>query len=926
LSTISQNNIVVNYVITSDQIAKTKNEFDKLTDAEKKAVDEAKKLSDQLKKTGQEGQDSGKKTETSLTKITGPIKQNSAALSAFTSQLKIAGDAATTAANKASAGFAGAEAAQRKSTAATNAFRNALTSISPAPLTKVKEEASKVKDETGNAAKELNGFSSIAKSGAGLLAGFFAISSIKAFADKIVETTIKFEGYSKAIEFGSGNAENFARNQEFLTNLINKYGLGLASTTEAYKSFFNASTLAGQSQQETNRQFEAVTKAGTVLKLTTDQMQGAFLALGQMMSKGTVQAEELRGQLGERIPGAFSIMAKALGVNERQLNKMLEQGQVLSKDALPKFAAELEKTFGPNAEKNLNGMVNSQNRFNNSIDKLVLAVGNKLEPFLKGAYDLAAGIATELAKVGQKAKQETVENVAIKKTESDIAKKILDIGIQTGIQIDRRRAASELLFDIDKKIEEQSVKNTDLRIRAAGAIDDRAKVDLQRGERKIDILEEEQNLLIQIAGVEIKGGQKKKELTDEELKALKARYDAKLKLLEIEKRIADINIEVTTEREDERTLKLLRNEEAFGKKKLAIVKEFAALGVVDAENNAKLQAAIVKKQGNDVKVELKKQSDGFRDAEEKYDKEQLEAAKKLEEAKQKARKASMDKSQDDAKEMMKQSEEISKKSIDDEYKRIKKAEEEKAAIIQASIDLAAQTTNALFDLQSQYAANDFARKQKQFDEEIRLADGNVQKITEINEKRAAAEKEYREKEFRANQAQAVANVIFNTAPIIALYLAKIVTAPLAKIAAAAAIAQIGFILAQPVPEFAEGTKGKPFKGRAIVGEQGTEKVVTQSGKVYYTPGVATLAQFDEPVQIIPNNQLGINDKRQLSLIYGNTSRTNDSGGRIIEKLSNIESGLKNMPVAAISLDERGFMKKVRTPNRSTTILNNRFKN
>jgi hypothetical protein len=219
-----------------------------------------------------------------------------------------------------------------------------------------------------------------------------------------------------------------------------------------------------------------------------------------------------------------------------------------------------------------------------------------------------------------------------------------------------------------------------------------------------------------------------------------------------------------------------------------------------------------------------------------------------------------------------------------------------------------------------------ARKQKQFDEEIRLADGNVQKINEINERRAAAEKEYRLKEFRANQLQAIANVVFNTAPIIAQYTAKVITAPLAIIAAASAAAQIGFILAQAPPEFAEGTKGKFYKGRAIVGEQGTEKVVTQSGKVYYTPGVATLAQFDEPVQIIPNNQLGINDKRQLSLIYGNTSRTNDSGGRIIEKLSNIESGLKNMPVAAISLDERGFMKKVRTPNRSTTILNNRFKN
>jgi hypothetical protein len=286
----------------------------------------------------------------------------------------------------------------------------------------------------------------------------------------------------------------------------------------------------------------------------------------------------------------------------------------------------------------------------------------------------------------------------------------------------------------------------------------------------------------------------------------------------------------------------------------------------------------------------------------------------------------MDKTLEDTKDYAKESEAISKKSIEDESKRIKKAEEEKAAIIQASIDLAAQTTNALFDLQSQYAANDFARKQKQFDEEIRLADGNVQKITEINEKRALAEKEYREKEFRANQLQAVANVIFNTAPIIALYLAKVVTAPLAKIAAAAAIAQIGFILAQPVPEFAEGTKGKAFKGKAIVGEKGTELVTTLSGKQYYTPPTATLAQFDEPVHITPNHLLGLNDKYLSSQYFNTSSKKDTSGMQIVTKLEAIENGLKNMPVAAISLDEKGFMKKVRTPNRSTTILNNRFKN
>jgi tape measure domain-containing protein len=920
LSTISQNNIVVNYVITSDQIAKTKTEFDKLTDAEKKAVDEAKKLSDQLKKTGQEGQESGKKTETSLTKITGPIKQNSAALSAFTSQLKIAGDAATTAANKASAGFAGVEAKQRATTAATNAFRSALISIDPKPIIKVKEASQ-------DAAKELNGFSSIAKSGAGLLAGFFAISSIKEFTQKIFTTTAAFEGLRTTIDYATKGQAKSGEAFQYLTNLANTFGKDLQSLAGTYSSFTASSNLAGIKLNESNKIFEAAVKASSALGKSNQDTQGILLAFSQILSKGTVQAEELRGQIGERIPGAFNLAAKAMGVTTQQLNKMLEQGQVISADFLPKFAVELEKAFGSAAQAKVNSLTASLGRFTTAFDKFLESP--LIAKYLAETLNLISVSLDQIRRLTmtegeKKAEQEAkIESNITNNLKTELAARLKAIQEKTNKNATMDQVVMQKYVETLAFQSKYETEVTNQKIITANSWN---KVALTTAQNNL----KNTNIVLAALEKEINGytisNQKKKVLTDEELKALKAQYDAKLKLLEIEKRIADINIEVTTEREDERTLKLLRNAEKFGKDKLAIDREFAALNVKDAENNAKLQTAIVKQQGNDVKVELKKQSDGFRDAEEKYDKEQLEAAKKLEEAKQKARKASMDKSQDDAKEMMKQSEEISKKSIEDEYKRIQKAEEEKAAIRQASFDLAVETTNSLFNIQSQYAANEMARKNKQFDEEIRLADGNVQKITEIEQKRAAAEKEYREKEFRANQLQAVANVVFNTAPIIAKYAAGVVTAPLAIIAAAAAAAQIIAIYAQPLPEFAEGTKGKPFKGRAIVGEKGTEKVVTQSGKVYYTPGVATLAQFDEPVQIIPNNQLGINDKRQLSLIYGSTSRTNDSGGRIIEKLSNIESGLKNMPVAAISLDERGFMKKVRTPNRSTTILNNRFKN
>ena len=811
MSTLSQNNIVVNYVLNDDQVNKAKTAYDKLTDAEKKAVDETRKLNDQLKKTGQEGSESAKKV--------------------------------------------------------------------------------------GN---EMNNITSLAKSGAGLLAGFFAVSSLVAFKDRLIETTIKFEGYSKAIQFGSGSAENFAKNQQFLNDLINKYGLGLASTTEAYKSFFNASTLAGQSQAETNKQFEAVTKAGTVLKLTTDQMQGAFLALGQMMSKGTVQAEELRGQLGERIPGAFSIMAKALNVNERQLNKMLEQGQVLSKDALPKFAAELEKTFGKDAEKNLNGMVNSQNRFNNSIDQLVLAIGTKLQPFLQGAYDLAAGIATQLAGIGQAAKKETTENIALKKAESDIAKKILDVSIQQGVQIDRRRAASELLIEIDAKIFNQLSKNADFRIT-------KDELGLKKGLEKLAILEKEEIILTQIAGVEVQNAKAKGPLTDAELKALKERYEINLKLLEQARKERELQGVLANDPNAK-----LAAEKSFLDAKAKLQKRYSDLGLGITKQEIRITKKEAQIAGNELNEQFKIQQ-----------MEHYKVAEKTEKEIEKARKASMDKTVKDNEEMAKEINANADKLANEEFKRIKKAEKDKADIIQASFDLAVTTTNGLFNLQSQYAANEMERKQKQFDQEIKLADGNQQKIDEINQKRAIAEKEYREKEFRANQVQAVANIVFAAAPQIVKNIGNPV---LAGLIAAGVLIQTGLVLAQPVPEFAEGTKGKAFKGKAIVGEKGTELVTTLSGKQYYTPPTATLAQFDEPVHITPNHLLGLNDKYLSSQYFNPSSKTDSSGMQIVTKLEAIENGLKNMPVAAISLDEKGFMKKVRTPNRSTTILNNRFKN
>jgi hypothetical protein len=212
---------------------------------------------------------------------------------------------------------------------------------------------------------------------------------------------------------------------------------------------------------------------------------------------------------------------------------------------------------------------------------------------------------------------------------------------------------------------------------------------------------------------------------------------------------------------------------------------------------------------------------------------------------------------------------------------------------------------------------------KRYNEEIRLADGNQQKIDELNQQRAEKEKEIKIKQFKAEQAASVARILFSLGEQLIKYAPNPATAPLAALAAGIAAAQIGLIAAQPVPEFAEGTKGKPFEGgRAIVGERGIEKVVTESGKVYFTPATATLVDLPKGSQVIPNHALS----RQELFLAGHYANRSSSGSPVVGKLDELSSILKSLPITQLNMDERGFEKFIRTPRRTTKILNNRFRN
>ena len=171
-----------------------------------------------------------------------------------------------------------------------------------------------------------------------------------------------------ALKNVSGSMAVFADNQRYLLDLAKKYGLEINALTGNYAKFTAAASISGMSMQEQRKIFESLSRAATAFGMSADDSNGVFLALSQMMSKGKISSEELRLQIGERLPIALQAMAKAAGTSVAGLDRLMKEGKLLSAEVLPKFADALNEMI-PNVD--TDNLETSLNRLQNVFTKLV---------------------------------------------------------------------------------------------------------------------------------------------------------------------------------------------------------------------------------------------------------------------------------------------------------------------------------------------------------------------------------------------------------------------------------------------------------------------------------------------------------------------------------------------------------------------------
>jgi len=164
----------------------------------------------------------------------------------------------------------------------------------------------------------------------------------------------------------AGSSVQGAKELEFVVEVSKRLGLRIEDTAVSYSRLTAAAAGTALEGEETRKIFEGISNAAAALRQGNLEVEGSFRAIEQMISKGKVQAEELRGQLGERLPGAFRKAADAMGVTTSELDKMLKNGEVLSDDFLPKFAKLLTDIFGEAAKANVKSYQGSLNNLSNS--------------------------------------------------------------------------------------------------------------------------------------------------------------------------------------------------------------------------------------------------------------------------------------------------------------------------------------------------------------------------------------------------------------------------------------------------------------------------------------------------------------------------------------------------------------------------------
>jgi tape measure domain-containing protein len=206
-----------------------------------------------------------------------------------------------------------------------------------------------------------------------------AVDNMSGMISSAAKSAATIAQLQRGLALASIDAKDFAESQKAIADSSNTLVVPMEQVYRQFTQLRVNTKQYGLSVQDTQQILEGTVLAVSSVGGSLEDVDGAMRAIVQIFSKGSVQAEELRGQLGERFPGAVIKFAQANKMSFDELQDALKNGEVGIKEFVT-FAKENYEDYGKFAERLATGPEFAGRRLEKAMADMQIAVGSALGP------------------------------------------------------------------------------------------------------------------------------------------------------------------------------------------------------------------------------------------------------------------------------------------------------------------------------------------------------------------------------------------------------------------------------------------------------------------------------------------------------------------------------------------------------------------
>lgn len=236
-----------------------------------------------------------------------------------------------------------------------------------------------------------NIFADLADRGIDLLVDAFrnATDALVDFAAVSLDVARANQGVENSFRSLGLEADEIAEQLNFVRDVADQVGIDATDAGKNFAQFFAAARTSDPAVaiQDVQDVFQETLRVASIFGNTQDEINGALTALTQIASKGVVSMEELRQQLGERLPVAMNAAARGLGITTAELDELVSSGNLSAQEFFPAFAEGLRAIEGE-----INPVTQSLGRINNLIGDVQDSFGRAIQPLQQAAAAFAEDI------------------------------------------------------------------------------------------------------------------------------------------------------------------------------------------------------------------------------------------------------------------------------------------------------------------------------------------------------------------------------------------------------------------------------------------------------------------------------------------------------------------------------------------------------